>query len=322
VGRIKRRIKENLLTLVIPFYNEESCIEETLNAVINYLNKMEIPFELILINDGSTDQSLNLVKRTTKKFKLLRGRLISFTRNFGKEAAITAGLKFSKGDLVIPFDSDLQDPPEIIWEMIKKWEEGYDIVNAVRKFREGETFLKKITAFYFYRLLKLISNIDIEKDTGDFRLLDKKVVDSILLLPERTRFMKGLYSWVGYKKTSIYFKRHSRLKSKSNLSYFYLINHALDGIFSFSKVPLTVISILGLIISTVSIIYAMYLIIKTIILGIDVPGYASLMTASLLLGGIQLISLGVLGEYLARVFLEVKKRPLYLIEAKREINQD
>ena len=318
MGINKRKIDGNLVTIIIPFYNEEFCLEETLTQVIVKLNNNNIFFELVLINDGSTDKSEIIAINTINHFKIKQASLINFTRNFGKEAALSAGLKYSNGDVVIPMDADLQDPPEIIIEMIKKWEEGFDIVNAIRKERKGDPFFKKITAFFFYRLLSLLSDIDISKDTGDFRLLDKKVVQAILLLPERTKFMKGLYSWVGFKKTSIYFKRNPRLRSNSNLNYFYLINHAIDGITSFSRVPLKFVSSIGIFVSFISIIYAIYLVIKTIVLGVEVPGYASIIVAILFLGGIQLIGLGILGEYLGRVFQEVKNRPLYLISSEKK----
>ena len=318
MGINKRKIDGNLVTIIIPFYNEEFCLEETLTQVIVQLNNHNIFFELVLINDGSTDKSEIMAINTINNFKIKQASLINFTRNFGKEAALSAGLKYSNGDVAIPMDADLQDPPEIIIEMIKKWEEGFDIVNAIRKERKGDPFFKKITAFFFYRLLSLLSDIDISKDTGDFRLLDKKVVQAILLLPERTKFMKGLYSWVGFKKTSIYFKRNPRLRSNSNLNYFYLINHAIDGITSFSRVPLKFVSSIGILVSFISIIYAIYLVIKTIVLGVEVPGYASIIVAILFLGGIQLIGLGILGEYIGRIFQEVKNRPLYLISSEKK----
>ena len=214
---------------------------------------------------------------------------------------------------MIPIDADLQDPPELIEQLVAKWREGYDVVYATRRSRSGETWFKRLTANGFYNTIGRMSQVSIPPNTGDFRLMDRRVVDSLKQLPERTRFMKGLFAWVGYKQTSILFDREPRLKGTTKWNYWKLWNFAIDGITSFSFLPLKVWGYVGLIISSISLLYAAYLVIRTLIYGIDFPGYASLMVAVLFLGGIQLLTLGIIGEYLGRVYEEVKRRPLYLV---------
>jgi glycosyltransferase involved in cell wall biosynthesis len=242
--------------------------------------------------------------------------VINLSRNFGKEIALTAGLDHAAGQAIIPIDADLQDPPELIGEMIAKWREGYDVVYCTRRSREGETWLKRFTADYFYRIIGHLSQVTIPSNTGDFRLLDRRVVEALKQMPERNRFMKGLFAWVGFKQTALYFDRNPRFRGDTKWNYWKLWNFALDGITSFSLLPLKVWSYVGSIISLLSLLYAIYLVLRTLILGIDLPGYASLMVAILFLGGIQLIGLGVLGEYLGRVYEEVKNRPLYLVRER------
>jgi glycosyltransferase involved in cell wall biosynthesis len=243
---------------------------------------------------------------------------LELSRNFGKEAALTAGLEASRGDVVVPLDADLQDPPELIGPMLEQWRQGFDVVYAVRGQRAGESRTKRLTAFGFYRLIGRMSATTIPADTGDFRLMDRCVVEALSQLPERTRFMKGLFAWVGFRQTAIRYNREPRQEGRSNWNYWTLWNFALDGITSFSRVPLQLLSAGGMAIALVSMVYGTWMVLRTLLFGIDLPGYASLMTAVLFLGGLQLVGLGVLGEYLGRVFEEVKRRPLYLVRQRWE----
>ena len=299
------------ISVIVPLYNESENIEHLFSRLTSVLKLLNTSSEIICINDGSRDDTLaKLIKFNQQDATI---KVINLSRNFGKEIALTAGLDYARGAAIIPIDADLQDPPELIVQLIAKWREGYDVVYATRRSRRGETWLKQLTAKAFYQTLAKMSPVPIPANTGDFRLLDRKVVDAIKKLPERTRFMKGLFAWVGYKQTSILFDREPRYGGNSTWNYWKLWNFALDGITSFSFLPLKVWSYVGVIISLISLFYALFLVIRTLILGVDVPGYASLMVAILFLGGIQLITLGVLGEYLGRVYEEVKGRPLYFV---------
>lgn len=299
------------ISIVIPLYNESKNIEYLFNRLNLTLEALKINYEIICVNDGSRDNTLEKLIKFNQQYPTIK--VINLSRNFGKEIALTAGLDRASGAAIIPLDADLQDPPELIGELIAKWREGYDVVYATRRSRRGESWLKQATAIAFYQTIGKISPVPIPANTGDFRLLDRQVVEAIKKLPERTRFMKGLFAWVGYKQTSILFDRDPRHSGKSNWNYWKLWNFALDGIISFSFLPLKIWSYVGVTISFISLLYALYLVIRTLILGVDVPGYASLMVAILFLGGVQLITLGVLGEYLGRVYEEVKGRPLYFV---------
>lgn len=299
------------LSLIIPCYNEEDNLEHLFESLNSVLIPLNISYEFVCINDGSKDLTLeNLINYHHQDSRI---KIVNLSRNFGKEAALTAGLDFANGKAVIPIDADLQDPPELIKELLEKWYEGYQVVYGVRRSREGETWLKRFTAKYFYQIIGKISSIEIPANTGDYRLLDRQVVEALKKLPERNRFMKGLFSWVGFKQIAVYFDRLPRKRGKTSFNYWKLWNFALDGITSFSSIPLKVWGYFGLFISTLSLIYGSFLVIKTIILGIDVPGYASTIVIILFLGGIQLITLGVIGEYIARIYEEVKNRPVYLV---------
>ena len=299
------------ISVVVPLYNESENIESLFTRLTPVLELLQTSFEVICINDGSQDDTLKKLIQLRQQNSAIK--IVNLSRNFGKEIALTAGIDYASGAAVIPIDADLQDPPELIAKLIAKWREGYDVVYATRRSRQGETWLKKISAIAFYQTIGKMSRVPIPANTGDFRLLDRRVVEAIKKLPERTRFMKGLFAWVGYKQTSILFDREPRYSGKSTWSYWQLWNFALDGIISFSFLPLKVWSYVGVTISIVSLLYALMLVVRTIIYGVDVPGYASLMVAILFLGGIQLITLGVLGEYLGRVYEEVKSRPLYFV---------
>ena len=308
------------ISIIIPLYNESDNIEHLFARLTPVLEHLNTSYEIICINDGSQDNTLKLVIEFREKNPAIK--IVNLSRNFGKEIALTAGIDYAAGAAVIPIDADLQDPPELIEKLIAKWREGYDVVYATRRSRQGETWLKKISAIAFYHTIGRMSHVPIPANTGDFRLLDRRVVEAIKKLPERTRFMKGLFAWVGYKQTSVLFDREPRYRGETTWSYWKLWNFALDGIISFSFLPLKVWSYIGITISFMSLLYALMLVIRTLLFGVDVPGYASLMVAILFLGGIQLITLGVLGEYLGRVYEEVKNRPLYFVREEYGFNQN
>ncbi|TAO01132.1 MAG: glycosyltransferase [Phormidium sp. SL48-SHIP] len=299
------------LSIIIPVYNEEDNLACLLKRVMDSLGIPNLSYEIICVNDGSHDKSLDKLIGYHQKNPAIK--IINLSRNFGKDIALSAGLDFASGAAVIPLDADLQDPPELIEALVAKWREGYDVVYATRRDRHGETWLKRFSATYFYRLIGRVSKVPIPEDTGDFRLMDRRVVEALKKLPERNRFMKGLFAWVGYRQIAIDYDRDPRYAGQSKWNYWKLWNFALDGITAFSSLPLKVWSYVGLIVSSIALVYAIFLVLRTLIFGIDVPGYASLMVAVLFLGGIQLISLGVIGEYLGRVYEEVKGRPLYLV---------
>lgn len=299
------------LSLLVPCYNEEKNLEFLFQRLESVLKPLGITYEIICINDGSKDNTWQCLLKYHHQNPAIK--IVNLSRNFGKEAAVTAGLDLAQGMAVIPIDADLQDPPELITQFIEKWREGYDVVYAVRKSRYGESWLKKFTANNFYRIISKISSVAIPADTGDYRLLDRQVVEVLKKMPERNRFMKGLFSWVGFKQTAVYFDRLPRNEGKSSFNYWKLWNFALDGITSFSSIPLKIWGYCGIFISSISLIYGLFLVLKTLISGIDVPGYASTIVIILFLGGIQLITLGVMGEYIARIYEEVKARPVYLV---------
>ena len=299
------------LSVVVPLYNEEANIDYLMERLLSVFDTLHTTYEIICINDGSRDNTLKLLVECHNRNPAIK--VVNLSRNFGKEIALTAGIDHANGAAIIPIDADLQDPPELIAQLVAKWREGYDVVYATRRSRLGESWLKRFTANSFYKTITKMSPVHIPPNTGDFRLLDRRVVEAIKQLPERTRFMKGLFAWVGYKQTSILFDREPRFGGKTTWNYWKLWNFALDGITSFSLFPLKIWSYIGLVVSLISLLYASFLIIRTLIFGIDVPGYASLMVAVLFFGGIQLITLGIIGEYLGRVYEEVKRRPLYFV---------
>ena len=301
-----------LLSVVIPMYNEEAGMQVLFGKLVPVLETITRDWEILCVDDGSKDGTLALLRArhgTEPRIKLL-----SLSRNFGKEAALTAGLQYASGQAVIPFDADLQDPPELIAEMVHLWKQGFKVVLATRKHRYGEGWFKRGTAWVFYHILKRVTSVEIPPNTGDFRLMDRQVVEVLRLLPERTRFMKGLFAWVGFSTTCIYFDRAPRAVGAPKQSLRRLWRLAKDGIFSFTTLPLRFTTYLGVLISTMAFGYAAWLLQRTIRLGVDVPGYASLMAAVLCMGGVQLICLGIIGEYLGRIYREAKQRPLFIIE--------
>jgi glycosyltransferase involved in cell wall biosynthesis len=266
---------------------------------------------MVCVNDGSTDDTLlQLIALHQQDPRI---HVIDLSRNFGKEAALTAGLDAAQGDAAIPLDADLQDPPELIPALLAQWHDGYDVVNAVRLSRKGESWLKRASAHFFYRAINRMSAVDIPADTGDFRLLSRPVLDALQSLPERRRFMKGLFAWVGFRSTNIYYHRAPRHSGKTTWNYWKLWNFAVEGITSFSQVPLQLAAYLGFIVSGLAFIYALWLIISTMVYGNPVKGYPSMMVTLLFLGGVQLMALGVIGEYLGRIYEESKHRPIYLV---------
>ncbi|MEO1401501.1 MAG: glycosyltransferase family 2 protein [Cyanobacteria bacterium J06635_1] len=299
------------LSVVVPLYCEESNIDHLFERLETVILGLDVAYEIVCVDDGSHDNTLGrLIDHHSRNPNI---KVVALSRNYGKELALTAGIDYAQGQAVVPIDADLQDPPELIGALLDKWREGYDVVYARRRTRRGESWLKQLTANGFYRVIGRMSQVPIPEDTGDFRLLDCRVVEALKTLPERTRFMKGLFAWVGYKQTFVTYDRAPRHSGQTKWNYWKLWNFAVDGITSFSTTPLKVWSYVGLGFSMIAFAYASFLVLRTLIRGIDVPGYASLMVAVLFLGGVQLMSLGIIGEYLARVYEEVKGRPLYLV---------
>lgn len=308
---------KKLVTILIPAYNEEAVLPLLYDRLLKLMDGLpQYNFELLFVNDGSKDRTLELIQEMRKHDH--RVCYVNLSRNYGKETAMIAGFDYVNGDCMINIDADLQDPPELIPEMLKYWEEGYDDVYAKRKSRKGESFLKKFTSWGYYRVLQSMTNIEIQKDTGDFRLLDRRCVEAIKQMRESQRYTKGLYSWIGYKKKEILYDRDPRAAGKTKWNYRKLANLSIDGITSFTTAPLRWAALIGILVSLLGFIYMMVIIIKTLIYGIDVPGYASMMVVILFLGGLQLIFLGVIGEYLGRAFYETKHRPLYFIDRYNE----
>nr|AEQ20342.1 bacterial DPM1-like enzyme [uncultured bacterium CSL1] len=283
-------------------------------SVIPILENITREWEIVAVNDGSRDDTL-------ARLKMWRGgepriKVIALSRNFGKEAALTAGLHHTIGLAVIPIDADLQDPPTLIPDMVRKWQEGYKVVIATRRTRRGDGFIKRHAASLFYRLLSRVTSVAIPQNTGDFRLMDAQVVDVIRLLPERTRFMKGLFAWVGFSTAQLFFDRPARSAGTAKYSISALLQLAKDGIFSFTTLPLRLTTYLGLLFSGMAFTYAVFLVFHFIVEGKDTPGYTSIMLAVLGIGGVQLIAIGILGEYLGRIYHESKNRPLFVVDEK------
>ena len=296
-----------LISMIVPVYNEQETIEPFMQRMLDVLPSTGERFEILFVNDGSTDGTFDALKEAAQKQNSIK--IIDLSRNFGKEAALTAGLDFAEGHVIIPIDVDLQDPPELIPDFVAKWREGYDVVNGVRVDRSTDTVVKRNSSKNFYRLFNRISQTALPENVGDFRLMDRQVIEAIKRLPERNRFMKGIFAWVGFKTCEIPYVRPPRIAGTTNWNYWKLWNLALDGMFGYSTAPLRVWTYAGLVLALSSFLYGAFIIVKTLFLGIDVPGYASLISVVLFMSGIQIISLGVIGEYIGRIFLEVKKTP-------------
>jgi len=300
-----------LLSVVVPMHNEEENLDVFFQRVETTLGAITSDYEIICIDDGSTDGTL--AGLITRRIANERIKVISLSRNFGKDIALSAGLDFANGDAVIPIDADLQDPPELIAEMVEKWREGYEVVYGTRKSRDKDTFFKRLTARAFYRVHNRMADVKIPEDTGDFRLLDRKVIEAIKELPENNRFMKGLFSWVGYRQIGVEYARDERAAGETKWKFWKLWNFALDGITSSSTWPLRIWTYFGVSVALFAFAFAAYLLARTLFFGSDVPGYASIMVTVLFLGAINIIATGMIGEYLGRVFTEVRRRPLYLV---------
>jgi len=303
------------LSLIIPVKDEEEAIPVFLARVVPILEALDDAsarsFELLFVDDGSSDRTLEVLRRAAVRDP--RVRALSLSRNFGKEAALSAGLDHARGLAVMPIDVDLQDPPQAIAPMIAKWREGFDVVYGVRDNRESDSLPKRLTADLYYRAHNWLSSDKIPEHAGDFRLLDRKVVEVIRTMPERNRFMKGLFAWAGFRSAAVLYHREDRTIGKTKYNYWKLWTLAIDGITSASTVPLRVWSYVGGAVALGALGYAIFIIVRTLTSGVQVPGYASLMVAILFLGGLQLLSLGVLGEYVGRILTEVKHRPLYVL---------
>jgi glycosyltransferase involved in cell wall biosynthesis len=309
--------KQKKISILIPAYNEQEVLD-TLYARLDKLaqDTKNYDFEFLFVNDGSRDKTLEIIKSYAEKDS--RIAYVNLSRNFGKEIAMAAGFDYVTGDATVIIDADLQDPPELIPKMIGYWEDGYDDVYARRSSRAGESWLKKATSEVFYKILQKSTSIPIQRDTGDFRLLDKRCIQALREFRETQRYTKGMFSWVGYKKKEILYDRDPRAAGETKWNYRKLLNFAIDGITSFTTAPLRFSSLMGIIISAVAFIYIIVIIVRTILFGPDQAGYPSMMAAILFLGGVQLISIGIIGEYIGRIFNETKHRPLYFIEEHHE----
>ena len=294
-----------------PVYNEEENVQNLYQRLSSVMHDLKVSYELIFVNDGSRDNSLALVKLLAKKHAEVK--YIDFSRNFGHQIAVTAGLDKTKGNTIVIIDADLQDPPELIGEMYEKWKEGYEVVYAKRKTREGESFLKLWTAKVFYRILGKLTSISIPVDTGDFRLIDKKIVEVLREMPEKNKFLRGQISWIGFNQTFVSYERQKRQGGATGYTYRKMLRFALDGITAFSDVPLKVVTYFGFIVSIFSFLVAIYALYSKFILEDYVQGWTSLIITILFLGGIQMIAIGIIGEYLSRMNHNIRNRPLYII---------
>lgn len=307
----KTKKHSQLISCIVPVYNEQAVISDFIIALNSTLAALHYSYELVFVDDGSQDDTGAIIHRFKKQIPL---RYVRLSRNFGKERALSAGLDFTRGDAVILLDSDFQHPLELLPEFIKKWEEGYDMVYAVRQNRKDESWLKRTCARAFYQFTSKINRINIPANAGDFRLLDRKIVKALQKLPERNRFMKGLYSWVGFKQTAIPFEVQPRKSGTSQWSFYSLLDLAITGITSFTAFPLRMIALGGIVVATLAILYGVWIMLSTLIFGIQTPGWATIVTAISLFGGLQLLAIGVVGEYIGRVFDEVKQRPHYIVD--------
>jgi glycosyltransferase involved in cell wall biosynthesis len=301
------------ITIIVPSYNEEEALPylyKSLNAIMDDLNQYE--FEVLFVNDGSRDKTLELIKEMREKDN--RISYVNFSRNFGKETAMIAGLDYATGDAVIFIDADLQDPPEVIPELIKWWEEGYDDVYARRNSRKGETFLKKFTSKMYYKVLQSLTRVEIQKDTGDFRLLDRRCVNALKKLRESQRCSKSMFSWIGYKKKEVLFDRDARIAGKTKWNYKKLVDLAIDGITSFTTSPLRLATYISIPTFILLAVYSIYVLVKCFVVKEVVHAYQAIILLILFFSGIQILLFGIVGEYLGRIFNETKNRPLYFVD--------
>lgn len=303
--------KSHLVSLIAPMYNEEEVIGVFFSTIESTLKNVDVDYEIVCVNDGSNDTTIAVLKAHAQRDG--RIKIVDLSRNYGKELALTAGLDYARGDAVIPIDCDLQDPPEVILEMIEKWQDGYQVVLAKRIDRSSDSRVKRWTSTLFYKLIDKISDIHIPANVGDFRLLDKVALEAVKTYRERSRFMKGLFASLGFKEITIEYVRAPRAAGETKWNYWKLYKLAIEGIISFTSLPLKIWSYIGATVAISGFVYGIYLIIKTIVFGVDSPGYASLMVVLLFMSGLILLCLGVIGEYLSRIFIEIKARPLYIV---------
>lgn len=302
------------LSLIVPVFNEEDMIEVFLRTLDGVLGPADIDYEVLFVNDGSSDASIDILRQHADSDP--RIRVLSLSRRFGKEQALTAGLDYAGGAAAIPIDCDLQDPPEVILDMYSRWKDDFDVVLAKRIERNSDSFFKRLTSALFYRFIRSISEIDIPENVGDFRLIDRKVIETLKKYPERNRFMKDIFASVGFRQTIVEYSRPKRAAGTTKWSYLNLYKLAVEGIVSFTSLPLKIWSYVGALTALLAFFYGLYLIVKTLIFGVDVPGYASIMVVILIMSGLILLSLGVIGEYVSRIFTEVKHRPIYVVMEK------
>lgn len=309
-----------LISVVVPIYNEAPILPELHRRLSAALSSLSEAYELVFVNDGSQDGSADLLRAMVSSDRHVR--LIDLSRNFGHQIAITAGMDHAAGAAVVVIDGDLQDPPEVIPELVAKWQEGYDVVYAVRERREGESFFKRATAAAFYRLINRITNVDIPVDTGDFRLMSRRAVEALKKVRERNRFIRGLVSWLGFRQTGVRFVRQERFAGQTKYPLRKMLKFAFDGITSFSFLPLQLATYLGFIVSVASFLGILYVVYLRLFTQETILGWASLMAAILFLGGVQLITLGIIGEYIGRIYDESKGRPLYFTQEVLGFEQD
>jgi glycosyltransferase involved in cell wall biosynthesis len=313
-GLVPRSRQGKRLSIVVPMHNEAPVLGQFFARIEAATAPLDVAIEIICVDDGSRDETLSgLVQKAACDPRV---KVIALARNFGKEAALTAGIEAASGDMVVPIDADLQDPPELIAEFVARWEEGYDVAYGARADRSSDTAMKRTTAQLFYRIFNRVSDLDIPESAGDFRLMDREVVEALKALPERNRFMKGLFAWVGFRQIGVPYARPERAAGTTSMGYLRLWRFALDGITSFSTAPLRVWSVIGLLGASIALIYAIVLIVRVLMVGREAPGYASLMVVMLFSFAIQMIAFGVLGEYVGRLYQEVKGRPIYVVRAK------
>ncbi|MEI6986155.1 MAG: glycosyltransferase family 2 protein [Rhodospirillaceae bacterium] len=301
------------LSVVIPFYNEGEGTDALFARLLPILDKLGVTWEVICVNDGSRDDTLARLLKINHLHSNVR--VVELSRNFGKELALSAGLSYACGDAVVPMDADLQHPPELLGPLLGKWQEGFDMVIAVRDHRTGQSLGHRIFARIFYWLFEHMSDVKLPREAGDFRLMDRKVVDVINRMPERTRFMKGIFAWIGFRQASIPYHQGERVAGESRWGFLKLIHLSIDGLTAFSVFPLRVWGLIGAIVSLLSVMYGSYRVLRTLVYGADVPGFESLIVAITFLGGVQLLILGIIGDYLGRVYNEVKGRPLFIVRA-------
>ncbi len=309
------------ISVIIPVFNETEVIDTTYQRLKSVMESLPMSYELIFVNDGSSDDTEQKICGYAETDQTVK--LIGFSRNFGHQCAISAGMNYAGGDAVIVIDADLQDPPELIPQMIEKWQEGYEVVYGKRLKRKGETFFKKATAKLFYRLLKHLTNVDIPVDTGDFRLIDRKVCDVFCRLQEKNRFIRGLVSWIGFRQTYVEYVREERFAGETKYPLKKMVRFAMDGILSFSYIPLKIASFLGFLVSIFSFLYLIFVLIQKWFFPADiVPGWTSIVAVLLVFNGIVLILLGVIGEYIGRIYDEVRNRPLYVVDKKVNLDDE